>query len=56
MKIAKIVDGPGVEIFPSKTAAANDIGISRFKFHRRLKKDGHVKGYDGGIYVLPIIH
>ena len=53
--IAKITDDGHywkVTIFKSMSKAAEDIGITKQKFSRRLKKDGQVVDRDS-IYVEP---
>jgi hypothetical protein len=52
-RIAKIVAGSEVELFKSMSAAAEDLGMDRFKFARRFKKHGYVRDGEGNIYVEP---
>jgi len=53
MKIAKVTFERNVELFKSVREAAEDAGISRWSFSRRLKKAGKVTIL-GNTYSEPI--
>jgi len=55
MKIAKLHSNGSIEIFPSKTKAAEDANIERRHFERLLKKNNQVIT-DSGVYSYPTIH